>query len=144
MAKIGPSTGTKGERMLFRWFRRLPMARANDRLVSGTPDLTFMNRGVLYAMFVDGRFWHDPRFAALRYRPHHRTDWVAKAKTNRRRDRRIDRRLLKEGTVVIRIWDECFSGKARSEKTKSRITKVLLKAKPGQKWTLSKERTRRL
>lgn len=141
MAKIGPSTGTKGEVLLARWYGKMPRARVNNRAVVGSPDVTFWHSGTLFALFVDGRFWHDPKFAALKQRSHHTMDWVAKAKRNQARDRKVNRELRKGRTVVIRIWDECFSGKNRTMNTRARLNKVILRAEPGDRWAVSKRRT---
>jgi len=64
-------------------------------------DLVFAASRV--AVFVDGCFWH--------YCPIHRTQpransawWLAKLRTNRRRDLDTNRRLKKAGWSVARVW----------------------------------------
>lgn len=143
MAKIGPSSGTKGEVMLNEWFGWFSRGTVNNRSVYGTPDLTLEYKKQKFALFVDGRFWHDPRYAKLKQRPHHRVDWEAKAKSNRRRDHRVNRRLTGEGFVVVRVWDECFAP-ARMDRTHLILTRIiLLDSQPGDRWSVSGLRARK-
>lgn len=66
------------------------------------PDIVFGSRRV--AVFVDGCFWHRC--------PKHRTEakensefWRRKLAENSRRDRDTDRRLVRAGWRVLRVWE---------------------------------------
>lgn len=123
MAKIGPSKGTRPEVLVQQWLVDQVGARVvtmNDRRYLGSPD-GFIRFGAGIAVFVDGRFWHDPRYAAKRHKPHHLTDWTEKARRNSRRDRRVTAALKRQGISVIRIWDSSLTGKARTERTLGRL-----------------------
>lgn len=70
--------------------------------VFGKPDFVFSSARV--ALFVDGCFWHRC--------PLHSTQpksnsifWDEKLSRNVSRDKRVNRRLRKEGWIVVRIWE---------------------------------------
>lgn len=67
-----------------------------------TADLVFTRRRI--AVFVDGCFWHGC--------PEHHTRartnadyWAEKVRANRERDADTDRRLVRAGWTVLRIWE---------------------------------------
>jgi DNA mismatch endonuclease, patch repair protein len=79
----------------FRLHHKLPELR-------GAIDIAFPRSRV--AIFVDGCFWH--------FCPVHKTIpkanrewWLNKLKTNRARDQKISRRLIKSGWIVFRVWE---------------------------------------
>lgn len=66
----------------------------------GRPDFLVGERT---AVFCDGDFWHGFRYAEkqkLRTR-----FWRDKIESNMRRDRRVSRRLRRDGYSVIRLWE---------------------------------------
>lgn len=70
--------------------------------VLGRPDFVFRREKV--AVFVDGCFWHGcPRHGTMPVR--NRGFWRAKLERNMARDRRVTRRLRREGWSVVRIWE---------------------------------------
>lgn len=79
--------------------------RRNSSL-PGRPDFVFPKFRV--AVFVDGDFWHGhPTRSRI---PKTNTDfWAAKIEGNRRRDRRVDRKLRRRGWSVLRIWESSLS-----------------------------------
>ncbi len=94
--------------------------------VDGRPDFAWPRLKV--AVFVDGCFWHGcphchkPPKSNLRY-------WRPKLDQNRRRDKRISRRLRRAGWSVFRVW-ECQIGRmflvvriARAVAVRRRATK---------------------
>src|ERR1700691_3510518 len=86
--------------------------------VAGKPDFAWPKSRV--ALFVDGCFWHGcPRCD----RPSKsNTDfWIPKIVSNRRRDRRVSRKLRKDGWSVLRVW-EC---RISEERTLSRIMRAV-------------------
>jgi len=91
------------------WRRHLP--------VFGRPDFAFPKARV--ALFVDGCFWHGcPRC----YSPPKTSPgfWRRKVAGNKRRDRKVSRRLRKDGWKVLRIR-EC------QLKTPSRLLRLIEK-----------------
>jgi len=63
----------------------------------------FVFPGRKFAVFVDGEFWHGhPTRAKI---PATRREWwLAKIEGNKKRDRRQNRLLRKNGWTVVRIW----------------------------------------
>lgn len=112
MAKIGPSKGTSSERLIGRFLRACGLRVVmNDKRLPGSPDCHLPQLKV--AVFADGRFWHDPKFAGIRSKPHHLTNFYAKACANRRRDCRNNRELLALGYRIVRIWDSSLKGSSK-------------------------------
>jgi len=74
--------------------------------VPGRPDIVFPRQKI--AVFCDGDFWHGrnlkSRLARLS-RGHNAPYWVAKIRTNVRRDRAISKRLAAENWCVVRLWE---------------------------------------
>jgi DNA mismatch endonuclease Vsr len=59
------------------------------------------------AIFCDGDFWHGYNFGR---NPRHevkdnREFWIEKIRRNRRRDRLVNRRLRRDGWIVLRFWE---------------------------------------
>jgi DNA mismatch endonuclease, patch repair protein len=78
------------------WRRHLPLP--------GTPDFTI--RSCRLTIFLDGCFWHGCPSCARNLTPSTNTTyWSEKIVANRRRDRRANRALRKEGWQVLRIWE---------------------------------------
>lgn len=66
------------------------------------PDFVFQKQRV--AVFVDGCFWHGcPKHSNLP--ANNRAFWSRKLAANKARDRRVNRRLRKDGWRVVRIWE---------------------------------------
>jgi DNA mismatch endonuclease, patch repair protein len=85
--------------------------------VAGKPDFAWPGRKV--AVFVDGCFWHGCR---CKYLPRTNTEfWRDKIETNKRRDRRVSRKLRRDGWTVVRI-KECA---VRKPSSLTRIVKAL-------------------
>jgi len=68
----------------------------------GKPDFVFHNAKVV--VFIDGDFWHgNPKKYRL---PKSNCDyWQKKIGSNKVRDRLVNRRLRKDGWVVVRFWE---------------------------------------
>lgn len=76
--------------------------RTNARDIMGTPDVAFEKKRL--AIFVDGCFWHGcPK--CYRRPKSKRKFWDAKVVENRARDRRVTRKLKKDGWDVIRLFE---------------------------------------
>lgn len=76
--------------------------RGNVKSLPGSPDLVIPDLGL--AIFVNGCFWHGcPRcYSAPK---HNRAWWNKKIANNRRRDRRVTRRLRSLNYSVIHLWE---------------------------------------
>ena len=103
MARIRSSGNRTTELRLVRIMRRYKVTgwRRGSRL-PGKPDFVFPRSQV--AVFVDGDFWHgNPRRSRL---PKSNSDyWREKIRSNRARDRKINRALKELGWRVVRIWE---------------------------------------
>ncbi len=78
--------------------------------VAGKPDFAWPGRKI--AVFVDGCFWHGCR----RCKSLPRTNtafWRNKIETNRARDRRVNRRLRRQGWIVLRFWEHAVKRAAQ-------------------------------
>ena len=75
----------------------------NVKSLPGQPD--FVIKSAKTAIFVHGCFWHNHTNCKLARRPKtNKTFWGKKAEDNRKRDRRKERLLRKEGWHVMTIW----------------------------------------
>jgi DNA mismatch endonuclease (patch repair protein) len=73
--------------------------------ILGTPD--FLVEDVV-AVFCDSSFWHGRNWTKLRSRllaGNNPTYWVQHILSNKRRDKRISRGLVRSGYAVVRLWD---------------------------------------
>lgn len=77
--------------------------RKHPKQIPGRPDFYFPREKL--ALFVDGCFWHAcPRCA--RRAPFTRAEfWSKKIDSNRRRDARVRRLLVKRGFHTMRVWE---------------------------------------
>jgi DNA mismatch endonuclease (patch repair protein) len=97
---------TAPERALAAMLRELGVIfRRHVKDLAGTPDFYFPAIGT--AVFVHGCFWHGHRACPKgRHRPKtNRRFWANKLEENRRRDRRIARRLRAAGMSVYTVWE---------------------------------------
>jgi DNA mismatch endonuclease (patch repair protein) len=78
--------------------------RLHGRSLPGRPDMVFASRRKV--IFVHGCFWHRHTKCAKATTPRaNAAFWLAKFRANRRRDRRIERRLTEAGWGVIIVWE---------------------------------------
>ena len=74
----------------------------NVKSLPGSPDLVIPKLDL--AIFVNGCFWHGcPR--CYKAPKHNRAWWNKKISNNRRRDRRVTRKLRQQGYSVIHLWE---------------------------------------
>ncbi len=72
--------------------------------ILGTPDFCWKNRKI--AVFCDSSFWHGHDWKnQLKTIKTRKKFWVNKIETNIDRDKKINRKLRKEGWKVLRFWD---------------------------------------
>ena len=85
----------------------------------GSPDFQVGKRVLV---FCDGDFWHGYRYAEKK-RPAKKY-WREKIEGNMHRDRKVSRRLRRDGWSVLRIWEHDI--KKKPEKCKKKILKKYL------------------
>ena len=98
------STGSKIETALAKsLFARGHRYRKNDKTVFGKPDLTFKRLKI--AVFVDSEFWHGKNWTKRKHDFKSNQDfWFSKIERNIKRDKEVNKQLLKEGWKVLRFW----------------------------------------
>ena len=81
-----------------------------NRPVFGKPDFVFPKERV--AVFVDGCFWHFcPKHSRM---PATNAEfWEKKRKSNKKRDRLVNRTLAAKGWRVLRVWEHALQKKER-------------------------------
>jgi len=67
----------------------------------GSPDFIIKRKKI--AIFCDGDFWHGYKYAE-RKKPAKKF-WREKIEGNMRRDRKVSRKLRREGWSVLRFWE---------------------------------------
>lgn len=78
--------------------------KSNYKKLFGTPDIVLLHKRVV--IFIDGTFWHGYKWKEKkRSIKSNRTYWIPKIESNIRRDKKINRKLKKDGWKVIRIWE---------------------------------------
>ena len=77
--------------------------RRNAKSLPGSPD--FVVKSAKTVIFVHGCFWHGHHNCKLARRPKtNRKFWEQKVVDNRKRDRRKERLLRKQGWHVMTVW----------------------------------------
>ena len=84
----------------------------------GSPDFQVGKRVLV---FCDGDFWHGYRYAEKK-RPAKKY-WREKIEGNMRRDRKVSRKLRRDGWSVLRIWEHDI--KKKPEKCMQKILRKL-------------------
>lgn len=67
----------------------------------GNPDFVIRKKKII--IFCDGDFWHGYRYHEKKRLP--KKYWRHKIETNMKRDRRIRRKLRRDGYSVLRFWE---------------------------------------
>jgi DNA mismatch endonuclease (patch repair protein) len=95
---------TADEELLHAALRRVGIrVRRNVASLPGSPD--FVATAARLVVFVDGDFWHGRPWFTRRAAPKsNRRFWIERFESNRKRDRRVDRRLRALGWKVMRVW----------------------------------------
>jgi DNA mismatch endonuclease Vsr len=74
----------------------------NDKSVLGKPDIAFKKHKV--CVFLDSNFWHGWQYP--RWKHLLKNDfWREKIERNRKRDKKVTRKLYAEGWTVLRFWE---------------------------------------
>lgn len=127
MSKIR-SSDTVAEVVIFKELRRRRIFfQKNYRKVFGSPDICFPKKKI--AVFIDGDFWHGKNFES-RKKKLPKIYWRNKIENNIARDKRVNRRLRKDGWKVYRFW--ASKAVKHPEKIADKIEILFLEAKNRQ------------
>ena len=96
--------------------------RLHRRDLPGSPDLVFPGRRKV--VFVHGCFWHAHGCQGGRVPATRPEFWAAKFEGNKRRDRRSERRLRRDGWGVMTVW-ECQTAKRKLPRLAGRLVRFL-------------------
>lgn len=99
------SKDTKLEKTMEKTLKSLDIKYEKQPNVEGHPDFRIKGTNVL--IFCDSSFWHGRKEKERNGEAFkkNREFWTKKLTENRKRDRRINRRLRKNGWSVHRFWD---------------------------------------
>lgn len=97
------SHNTKPELFLYRILKKLGLNVRRRTKLPGNPD--FFLPEINAAVFVDGCFWHGCRRCKNKVPQTNQKFWNEKIAKNKKRDRKINRILRKNGHVVVRLWE---------------------------------------
>jgi DNA mismatch endonuclease Vsr len=115
------SAGTKPERIIAAGLRKRKIYFSQHcKNILGKPDFVFRRKKI--AVFVDSEFWHGHR-TKFNMPQSNEEFWANKIERNRKRDRKVNRELCKDGWKVVRIWEQDI--KANPEKQIKKILKAL-------------------
>lgn len=111
------------ERIVERLLRKLGLKfKRNFKTLPGKPDFVFLEYRSI--VFVHGCFWHQHKGCIDGRIPKtNRKYWIAKLKTNMKRDAAVCRNLRKMKWSVIKIW-ECQI-KKNPQKVSQKIIKFI-------------------
>jgi len=100
MAEI-KGKGTKPEKALAAALRKRRLKFKTNADLPGKPDFVFSKEKL--AVFVDGKFWHGYEFDDWKGKLN--PFWFDKISENRKRDKRVDRKLRRKGWSCLHFWD---------------------------------------
>ncbi len=97
------STGTKPEKLIMAELREKGLVFSSyDKNVFGKPDVVFNEEKL--AVFIDSDFWHGNPKRFIRPKTNV-AYWDKKIAGNKKRDRKVNRELEKQGWCVLRFWE---------------------------------------
>jgi len=77
--------------------------RRNDKTVFGKPDFVFKKTKI--AVFCDSEFWHGKDWNKRKKEHKSNIDfWHKKISRNIQRDKEVNKKLTKDGWLVLRFW----------------------------------------
>ena len=77
--------------------------RTNCSKIYGKPDIVFIGKKV--AVFCDSEFWHGYAWQENKNKIHsNKNFWIKKIEKNMERDREVNKKLEKDGWIVLRFW----------------------------------------
>lgn len=79
--------------------------RKNYNKLPGKPDIVFVRLKI--AVFCDSEFWHGKNWEEKKKRiSTNREYWIKKIEGNIERDKRVNQKLIEDGWLVLRFWEE--------------------------------------
>ena len=87
--------------------------KEHDEGLPGRPDFVVLSHGL--AIFVNGCFWHGHSCRKGRQPKSNKSFWSEKICRNKKRDRRVKRKLWKMGWHIVTVW-ECHLRNRQSVK----------------------------
>ncbi|MBI5192510.1 MAG: very short patch repair endonuclease [Nitrospirae bacterium] len=97
------SVGTKPEQLIaVELKRRKIYFTSHVSNIVGKPDFVFRRKKV--TVFIDSDFWHGHKTRCIMPKTNV-LYWSNKIDSNRKRDRKVNRLLKKEGWKVVRLWE---------------------------------------
>jgi len=99
------SKNTKLDRSMAKVLKKSRLSFKQYPKIFGNPDFLVKNQ---IAVFCDSSFWHGREWKRLKQKlakGYNSKYWVSHIAKNRKRDQTVNRRLRKEGYVVVRFWD---------------------------------------
>lgn len=117
------SKNTGLEKDARKMFRKYGIRYRSHPKMYGSPD--FLLEGRLF-LFCDGSFWHGRSWKKLKEKlaagdnPEY---WVRHIENNRKRDRKVNRELKRQGRAALRLWDSDI--RKRPEWCAARIMEAL-------------------
>jgi DNA mismatch endonuclease Vsr len=105
------STGSVIERQLGAALWKAGFRYRKQYKIFGKPDYVLVSARI--AIFVDSEFWHGYRWGkrAKEAFKSNQSYWHAKIERNRARDRKVNKKLKREGWIVIRFWEHDITSK---------------------------------
>lgn len=115
------STGTASETLIMRALRSKNIYFAkNVKSIIGKPDIVFRRKKIV--VFIDSDFWHvHPRRFIMPQS--NKRYWKEKIRRNKKRDSAVNKKLIKSGWKVIRIWE--YDVKRKADKCIKKILKAV-------------------
>ena len=98
---------TKIELRVNEMLKDLNFAYEKHPKMFGNPDFILLNEKIV--IFCDGDFWHGYNY---RKKKPEKKFWREKIERNMRRDKRITRKLRRDGWSVIRLWEHDIERRA--------------------------------
>jgi len=116
------SKGTKLEKRMEELLIDLGISYEKQIEIVGHPDFKIKDTNLL--IFCDSSFWHGRREKEVTGKAFSKNKefWTKKLMYNKERDKRINRKLRREGWSVHRFWDTDIIKKP--EKVKKRLSRI--------------------
>jgi DNA mismatch endonuclease (patch repair protein) len=104
---------------------RLKGWRKNANDVAGKPDVVFDDERL--TIFIDGCFWHGCPHCKRKLPKTNRRYWRQKINRNIALAKSVNRRLRKDGWMVVRIWEHEMGSPDARKKVRVKISRAFNK-----------------
>lgn len=117
--------GTSLERQLSSILSQMGLRgwRKNVGDILGKPDVAFIRRRV--AIFIDGCFWHRCPHCRRKLPKTNRGYWQRKIRRNVELAKSNERRLRRDGWIVVRIWEHEMRHPCARQKVRLKIRRAV-------------------